>query len=60
MVKRFLQRNQLNAQGRKLQNAKEVVTFLRMCLFDRPKSSYFGSIKPFHRTFWHVKVEDVD
>jgi hypothetical protein len=60
MVKRFLWREQLNAQGRKLQNAKEVVTFLHMCLSDRPKSSYSSSIKLLHRTFWHVKVEDVD
>jgi hypothetical protein len=43
-----------------LQNFEEVVTSLCMRLFDRPKSSYSGSIKPLHRTLWHVKVEDVD
>jgi hypothetical protein len=39
MVKRFFQREQLNAQGKKLQNDKEVVTFLYEHLYDRPKSS---------------------
>jgi hypothetical protein len=39
MVKRFFRREQLNAQRKKLQNAKEVVTFLYEHLSNRPKSS---------------------
>jgi len=60
MIKRFLCREQLNPQARKLQNVEEVVPFLCERLSFRLGSSYFGSMKPFHRTFWHVKVGDVD
>ncbi len=34
--------------------------FLWEQLSSRPESSYSGSMKPLHRTFWHVKVGDVD
>jgi hypothetical protein len=39
VVKRFLQREQLNVPGEKLQNVKEVVIFLHKHLFDRPETS---------------------
>jgi hypothetical protein len=60
MIKRFLHRKQLNTHARKLQNDEEVVEFLREWLSSRPKSSYYGSMKPLHKTFLHVKVGDVD
>lgn len=34
--------------------------FLHEWLSSRPESSYSSSMKPLHRTFWHVKVADVD
>jgi hypothetical protein len=60
MLKRFWHRKQFNPQARKLQNVGEVIQFLREWLSFRPESSYSGSMKPFHITFWHVKVGDVD
>jgi hypothetical protein len=60
VIKWLLCTKQFNPQGRKLQNAMEIVAFLCEQLFFRLESSYFGSMKPLHITFWHVKVEDVD
>jgi len=54
MIKWFLHRKQLNPQGRKLQNAMEVVAFLCEQLFSRLELSHFGSMKPLHITFLHV------
>jgi hypothetical protein len=59
MIKSFLHKEQFNPEARKLQNVEEV-QFLHERLSSRLESSYFGSMKPFHRTFWHAKVGDVD
>jgi hypothetical protein len=45
-IKRFIQHEQLNLHGTKLQNAKEIVNFLYANLFSHPKSSYIGGKKP--------------
>jgi hypothetical protein len=42
-----------------LQNVKEVVVSSQEWFSHRHESSYSGSFNPFHKTFWHVKVEDV-
>jgi len=60
MIKRFLCRKQLNLQAKKLQNVEEVVEFLHERLSFKLRSSYFSSMRPLHKTFWHVKVGDVD
>jgi hypothetical protein len=60
MIKWFLCRKQLNPQGRKLQNVMEVVAFICEQLFSRLELSNFGSMKPLHITFLHVKAKDVD
>ncbi len=59
LSKDFLWSEYINAQGKKLHNV-EVVEFLSEHLYDKPKSSYFGFMKSFHKIFWHVKGEDVD
>jgi hypothetical protein len=59
VIKQFLHIEQLNPQTRKLQNVEEAIQFLHEWLSSRPES-YYGSMKPFHRTFWHAKVGDVD
>jgi len=59
IIKRFLRREQLNVHGEKLQNAKEVVTFLKKHLSDRPKTSYVGVRKLIKWLFWHIKLDDV-
>jgi hypothetical protein len=37
-----------------------VVVLLQKQMFHRHESSHFGSLKPLHKTFWHVKTKDVD
>ncbi len=59
VIKQFLHIEQLNPQTRKLQNVEEVIQFLHEWLSSRLES-YYSSMKPLHRTFWHVKVGDVD
>jgi hypothetical protein len=59
IIKRFLKRKQLNVHGEKLQNAKEVVTFLKKHLFDTPNTSYASVNKLIKRFFWHIKSDDV-
>lgn len=59
IMKRFLRREQLNVHGEKLQNAEEVVTFLKKHLSDRPKISYVNVRKPIKSLFWHIKLNDV-
>ncbi len=60
VIKRFLRREQFNPQAKKLQNVEEVIQFLCEWLSSRCESSYSSSMKPLHRTLWHVKVGDVD
>ncbi len=59
IIKRFSRGEQLNVHGEKLQNAEEVVTFLRKHLFDRPKTSYVSVRKPIKGLFWHIKLDHV-
>jgi hypothetical protein len=51
VIKGFLRRKQFNLQARKLQNVEEVVEFLHERLSSRLQSSYYGSMRPFHKTF---------
>jgi hypothetical protein len=58
VINQFLHIEQLNPQTIKLQNV-EVIQFLHEWLSSRLES-YYSSTKPLHRTFWRVKVGDVD
>ncbi len=58
-VKVFLKKEQQNAHGEKLQNVKEVVTFLRKHLSCRLETTFSGEKKPFKRFLWHVKANHV-
>ncbi len=51
VIKRFIQREQLNAHGTKLQNAEDVVNFLCANISDHLKSSYMGKKKPLCQVF---------
>jgi len=59
IIKRFLQREQLDAHGEKLQNIEKVVDFLRKHLLDRFEASYIGVRRPLRQVFWLVKAKEV-
>ncbi len=58
-IKRLIQKEQLDANGAKLQNAKEVVQFLHEHLSKRLKTSYSSARRPLWKVFWLVKEEEV-
>jgi hypothetical protein len=60
IIKCFIQCEQLNTHGKKLQNVEEVVNFLHANLSRRLESSNIGGKKPLCRVFWHVKYDDCD
>jgi len=60
VFKWFLQHEQLDSHGVKLQNAAKVVEFFHECLSFRPKYLYFEKNEPIHKKFWHVRLSDVD
>ncbi len=59
IIKRFIRKEQLDANGAKLQNAKEVVQFLHEHLSKKPMTSYSSLRKPLWKVFWLVKEEGV-
>jgi hypothetical protein len=59
IIKRFLWREQLDAHGTKLQNAKKVVDFLHKHLSDRPEASYTSVKRILRRVFQLVKAKEV-
>ena len=59
VLKRYIRTTQLDVNGPRLQDVETVVEFLRSKLSERPKTSY-GDRRPVRRTFWHVRVGDVD
>jgi hypothetical protein len=59
VIKRFLKREHLNAHKEKLQNANDVVTFMKKLLSYRIKTSYNHKRKLLKRFFWLVKLDDV-
>jgi hypothetical protein len=58
-IKRVIQKEQLDANGAKLQNEKEVVQFLHEHLSKRLKTSYSSARRPLQKVFWLVKEEEV-
>ncbi len=58
-IKIFIQKEQLDANGAKVQNAKEVVQFLHKHLSKRLKTSYSSARRPLQKVFWLVKEEEV-
>lgn len=60
VLKRFIRKSQLDVNGSKLQNAKDVVTFLCTHLPSRPETSYTWERKHVTCVFWHVNTIDVD
>jgi hypothetical protein len=60
VLKRFLKKSQLGLNGPKLQNAKDVVTLMRIHLSSRPKTSYTKGKKHVTCVFWHVNITNVD
>jgi hypothetical protein len=59
IVKGFLKKEQQNVHAEKLQNVKEVVTFLKKHLSYRLETTLSGERKPFKRFLCHVKANDV-
>jgi hypothetical protein len=59
VIKRFTGKEQLDANGAKLQNAKEVVQFLHEHLPKRLETSYSSARRPLRKVFWLVKEEKV-
>jgi len=59
VIKRLIQKEQFDANGAKLQNAKEVVQFLHEHLSKRLKTSYSSARRPLQKVFWSVKEEEV-
>jgi len=59
VIKRFIQKEQLDANGAKLQNAKEVVQILHEHLSKRLQTSYSSARRPLQKVFWLVKEEEV-
>jgi hypothetical protein len=57
--KRIFEEITTNVHEEKLQNVKEVVTFLRKHLSCRLEITFNGERKPFKRFLWHVKADDV-
>ncbi len=51
VIKIFIQHEQLNSYGTKLQNVANVVGFLRANISNRPKSSYIGQKCPYTKSF---------
>jgi hypothetical protein len=59
VIKRFLRRKHLDVHKEKLQNAKDVVAFLRKLLSSKLKTSYNHKRKLLKRFFWLIKLNDV-
>ncbi len=59
VVKSFIRREQLKSHGTKLQNASDVVVYLKAFLSGRVETSYSGQRKPLERHFWLVLEAEV-
>jgi hypothetical protein len=60
VLKRFIRKSQLDVNGRKLQNVKDVITLMCTHLFSWLETSYVGERKLVTCVFWHFKTTNVD